>query len=465
MSHCSFVKPDGKTCKRNREVSSKYCWQHISKGNVKPQKGAGPKRKYESPNSPSYRSPFSNQNNTPYSMDNEVTELDRKVFLIAYLAVMNKISETGKEGLYINNMLEAYKYYLHEPSYQNKKLVEDYLAYKDMNDVKVKSPDLKKSKLQVGAGPQRGGNGSPKYTQSSPFYKQQSYVPQSTYTPQTFKRYSPKKSPVSPQAKQSLEMLRNDLFEKANDKEEIERTVEQSMYEMESRMRESFESKMAEMAKSQSQMNEEMLSSLREMLNINVKTQKMTNKTFNEVKKLGEPLTWKSWATGQMAGFFKNLILVWPKATFSLAKFCGYHAFWNPLEIVVGMYARVFKIIVGHIWIVMIAGTIYYIYLAVQGDQRFIEQCTKTGTDYFLCSGTTREYINGFLSDSIAPMLGTTIATTKNAITYTLGYSVDGLSLMSQDIMGWLMSLYNAFVQAVKADVLSTIPGGSYFFG
>lgn len=276
-----------------------------------------------------------------------VTEFDKKVFLICYnAAIVYKVKKNSKEGKYLDALVDAYKNYI--VTGNDKHIVEKYLKGEKYATGERVSFHSVKPGILVGSG----------------------------------------SDDVEEIAERKLLMeITDKTMDSINNKTEQEKHVDQRMNEIEKNMNDM----MLSMVKN----HEEVFQLLKDISGGQNRVEKMTKKNLQETLKLNpQNLSTKDWVVDKMTGLFKNIVLFTPIATFKLAKKTIYWLGVEPVVLVTEFYKKKIQFIIGHVYIIIIAGFTYYIYLHITEDES-IKRICEDDPSKFMCSATERTMVYG----------------------------------------------------------------------
>ncbi len=329
-----------------------------------------------------------------------VTLLDRKVYLICYYASKGNVSEKSTRGQAINSMLQQYQNYLLYG--KNKQDVEKSVSklYVERPKEKTFKPLLEREKIQVGAGVSNG---------------------------------NPNGEGLEKQREQLLKKAVDDTVDEANDVSKQNQFIIKQMEAMTVK----FEERLAPLQKSHVEIMEFLQSSFKQADHDIGTVEKLSKKNLEETLK-SDPnyRDLKSWFVGTLTSAFKAIFLTVPwkfiSGGFNIVKTVVYTVTIYPLEVVVKFYRKKIGFVAGHIFVVVVAGIVYYIYLHASEDERVEEMCKKDPTT-FMCSKEERMFVYHAYSTTI-PIVEYVGEKLADVYSVTFHIAGDGMSLMYQDM-------------------------------
>jgi hypothetical protein len=178
-----------------------------------------------------------------------------------------------------------------------------------------------------------------------------------------------------------------------------------------------------------------------------------------KIKQLEETLSLQTnklsashWITGAMSLCFKNMLFAIPyaivKLSWTIVSKAIYIPLVYPLEVVVKFYGKKVALVVGHIHVIIILGTVYYILLHAYEDERMDKMCEED-PETFMCSQSQRKFVRDSLSYVIPA--GSTLANLhKKIYSATLHVAADGAAYLAADIVA---SISNFIASLIPSSV------------
>lgn len=356
-----------------------------------------------------------------------VDMLDRKVFLICYYASRGGVSYTSPRGIAINNMLSDYHEMLHTG--RGRSLVERQVSelFVERSSVSKKLVTPKRISVQVGSGE------------------------------------DDRQKLLMKTKEEAVEAT----LKLANDHKIQEKVTNDQLMKMMIQMKE----QMDLMSTSKAEEIEQVAMELKNQGHNIGEATKLTKKTFEEIRNMDQSnLSTSSWFVGKMAAAFKGLFISIPvggaKIGFNAVRKIVHKTLIYPLEVVVDFYSRKIAFIVGHVYVIVIAGALYYIYLQVSEDERTNKLC-EDNPNQFMCSESERMFVRGIYETVKVPVdIGLDI--TKQVYDVSLRSSAHGMDLLFNDLWESGETYFSAISEGIKTYVAGTLksmlPGSGWLF-